>query len=33
VTYNRALADRAERRLKNLDFFKSVKITTEPDPE
>lgn len=28
--YNRALIDRAERRLKNLDFFKSVKITTEP---
>src|SRR5207244_3044248 len=28
--YNRALADRAERRLKNLDFFKSVKIVTEP---
>src|SRR3954470_4592896 len=28
--YNRALVDRAERRLKNLDFFKSVKITTEP---
>jgi outer membrane protein insertion porin family len=27
--YNRALVDRAERRLKNLDFFKSVKITTE----
>src|ERR1700726_798624 len=28
--YNRALVDRAERRLKNLDFFKDVKITTEP---
>jgi outer membrane protein insertion porin family len=28
--YNRALVDRAERRLKNLDFFKNVKITTEP---
>jgi outer membrane protein insertion porin family len=28
--YNRALVDRAERRLKNLDFFKSVKINTEP---
>src|ERR1700676_4980870 len=28
--YNRALVDRAERRLKNLDFFKSVKVTTEP---
>ena len=28
--YNRALVDRAERRLKNLDFFKEVKITTEP---
>jgi outer membrane protein insertion porin family len=28
--YNRALIDRAERRLKNLDFFKSVKISTEP---
>ena len=25
--YNRALVDRAERRLKNLDFFKTVKIT------
>src|SRR6266700_1171310 len=24
--YNRALVDRAERRLKNLDFFKSVKL-------
>ena len=28
--YNRALIDRAERRLKNLNFFKNVKITTEP---
>src|SRR5882724_2054324 len=28
--YNRALVDRAERRLKNLDFFKAVKIVTEP---
>src|SRR3569623_337328 len=28
--YNRALIDRAERRLKNLGFFKSVKITNEP---
>jgi outer membrane protein insertion porin family len=28
--YNRALVDRAERRLKNLDYFKSVKITPEP---
>jgi outer membrane protein insertion porin family len=28
--YNRALIDRAERRLKNLDFFKSVRITNEP---
>lgn len=28
--YNRALVDRAERRLKNLDFFKTVKITSEP---
>jgi outer membrane protein insertion porin family len=28
--YNRALVDRAERRLKNLDFFKSVKISAEP---
>lgn len=28
--YNRALVDRAERRLKNLDFFKSVRIITEP---
>ncbi len=28
--YNRALIDRAERRLKNLSYFKDVKITTEP---
>jgi outer membrane protein insertion porin family len=28
--YNRALVNRAERRLKNLSFFKTVKITTEP---
>ena len=28
--YNRALVDRAERRLKNLNYFKEVKITTEP---
>src|ERR1700691_2425889 len=28
--YNQALVDRAERRLKNLDFFKTVKIATEP---
>lgn len=28
--YNRALVDRAERRLKNLDYFKTVKISTEP---
>ena len=28
--YNRALIDRAERRLKNLDFFKTVRISTEP---
>ncbi len=28
--YNRALVDRAERRLRNLDFFKAVKITAEP---
>jgi outer membrane protein insertion porin family len=27
--YNRALIDRAERRIKNLNFFKDVKITTE----
>jgi outer membrane protein insertion porin family len=29
-SYNRALIDRAERRLKNLGFFKTVKITNEP---
>ncbi len=28
--YNRALLDRAERRIKNLNFFKDVKITSEP---
>jgi outer membrane protein insertion porin family len=28
--YNRALIDRAERRLKNLNYFKTVKITNEP---
>jgi outer membrane protein insertion porin family len=28
--FNRALVDRAERRLKNLGFFKTVRITTEP---
>ncbi|MBN9586297.1 MAG: outer membrane protein assembly factor BamA [Afipia sp.] len=28
--YNRALVDRAERRLKNLDYFKTIKITPEP---
>jgi outer membrane protein insertion porin family len=28
--YNRALMDRAERRIKNLNFFKNVKITNEP---
>jgi outer membrane protein insertion porin family len=28
--YNRALIDRAERRLKNLNYFKNVKITNEP---
>ncbi|HTV36299.1 MAG TPA: outer membrane protein assembly factor BamA [Xanthobacteraceae bacterium] len=28
--YNRALLDRGERRIKNLNFFKDVKITTEP---
>ena len=28
--YNRVLVDRAERRLKNLGYFKSVKITNEP---
>lgn len=28
--YNRVLVDRAERRLRNLGFFKDVKITNEP---
>ncbi|MFX7820685.1 POTRA domain-containing protein, partial [Acinetobacter baumannii] len=28
--YNRALVDRAERRLKNLDYFKTVKVVSEP---
>jgi outer membrane protein insertion porin family len=28
--YNRILVDRAERRLKNLGYFKTVKITNEP---
>src|SRR5690242_5428259 len=28
--YNRSLIDRAERRLKNLNYFKAVKITNEP---
>jgi len=28
--YNRALIDKAERRLKNLDLFKTVKFTNEP---
>jgi outer membrane protein insertion porin family len=28
--YNRALIDRAERRLKNLNYFKKVTITNEP---
>ena len=28
--YNKTLIDRAERRLKNLNFFKSIKITTKP---
>src|SRR6266446_1368553 len=28
--YNRSLVNRAERRLKNLSYFKSVKISTEP---
>jgi len=28
--YNRALVNRAERRLKNLNYFKDVKITAEP---
>jgi outer membrane protein insertion porin family len=28
--YNKTLIDRAERRLKNLNYFKSVKISTKP---
>ena len=28
--YNKSLIDRAERRLKNLNYFKTVKITTRP---
>jgi outer membrane protein insertion porin family len=28
--YNKTLIDRAERRLKNLNFFKTVKITSKP---
>lgn len=28
--YNRALIDRAERRIKNLNYFKTVRITSEP---
>ena len=28
--YNKVLVDRAERRLKNLNYFKNVKITNEP---
>jgi outer membrane protein insertion porin family len=28
--YNKALIDRAERRLKNLNYFKTVKISTKP---
>jgi outer membrane protein insertion porin family len=28
--YNKVLVDRAERRLRNLGYFKTVKITTEP---
>jgi outer membrane protein insertion porin family len=28
--YNKGLIDRAERRLKNLNYFKSVKISTKP---
>ena len=28
--YNRALVDRAERRIRNLGFFKTVKISNEP---
>jgi outer membrane protein insertion porin family len=30
VAYNKVLIDRAERRLKNLEFFKAVKVTIEP---
>ena len=28
--YNKSLIDRAERRLKNLNYFKTVKISTKP---
>jgi outer membrane protein insertion porin family len=28
--FNKGLIDRAERRLKNLDYFKTVKVTTKP---
>lgn len=28
--FNRAAIDRAERRLRNLDFFQSIRVTTEP---
>ena len=28
--YNRAMVDRAERRLNNLNYFKKVKVTSEP---
>ena len=28
--YNKALIDRAERRLKNLNYFKTVKISNKP---
>jgi outer membrane protein insertion porin family len=28
--YNKALIDRAERRLKNLNYFKTIKISTKP---
>lgn len=28
--YNKAIVDRAERRLKNLGFFKAIRITNEP---
>ncbi len=31
--FNRVLIDRAERRLKNLNYFKDVKITTQPGVE